>query len=125
MKDDNKLKILKNSLFWGLILWLFGYVLGIAFYGFVPMEMLGWAIMPFGIIFTLWVLFKRIERDEFGCYFGLGLIWTIMAIVLDYVFLVMLFSAPDYYKPDVLIYYALTFVLPILVGLYKFKGVKK
>ena len=42
--------------------------------------------MPFGIIATLWVLLKKIKRNEFMCYIGLGIIWTIMAIVLDYIF---------------------------------------
>lgn len=117
--SDDKGKIFLNTLWWGFILWLFGYVLGIVFFGFMPKNLLGWAIMPFGIIFTLWVLFKKIERKEFMCYLGLGIIWTIMAILLDYVFLVKLFKATDYYKLDVYLYYILTFVLPVAVGLYR------
>jgi hypothetical protein len=58
------------------------------------------------------------------CYIGLGVIWTILAVALDYVFLVKLLSATDYYKLDVYMYYILTFVLPIIVGAYKFKKSK-
>jgi hypothetical protein len=52
-------------------------------------------------------------------YIGLGVIWTIMAVVLDYFFLVKMLNASDYYKFDVYLYYILTFVLPVAVGWYK------
>ena len=53
------------------------------------------------------------------CYVGLGVIWTIMAVVLDYFFIVKMLNSAGYYKLDVYIYYATTFALPVLVGLYK------
>jgi hypothetical protein len=53
-------------------------------------------------------------------------IWMIMAVVLDYFFLVKMLNASDYYKFDVYLYYILTFVLPVAVGWYKkFKGLIK
>jgi hypothetical protein len=112
-----------NTIFWGLTLWFFGYILGFIFFAFVPKDLLGWAIMPFGIIATLWVLFKKIERKKFQCYFMLGVFWTIIAIVFDYIFLVRLLNATNYYKLDILIYYLLTFILPVIVGWHKFKRV--
>ena len=122
--ETNKKKIFLNTVFWGFTLWLFGYILGFVFFALVPKEVLGWYIMPFGLAFTLWVLFKKIKREEFMCYIGLGVIWTIMAIVLDYVFLVKLLNAVGYYKLDVYIYYILTLVLPIIIGWYKIKNKK-
>lgn len=119
--ETNKIKILQNTLFWGLIVWLFGYILGFVFFALVPTDVIGWYIMPLATIFTLWVLLKKINRESFTCYIGLGVIWTVMAVVLDYVFIVLLLKAADYYKFDVFLYYVLTLVLPILVGLYKFK----
>ena len=121
----NPLKILTNTILWGLVLWLFGYILGIVFFYIVPKNLIGFAILPFGVALTLWVLIKKIKREEFGCYFGLGLIWTILAIVLDYVFIVKMLKPVGYYKLDVYIYYALTFLLPLAVGWYKFKYLKK
>jgi hypothetical protein len=115
----NKGKILLNTLFWGFILWLFGYVLGIVFFAFVPEEQIGFYILPLGVAFTLWVLLKKIKREEFMCYIGLGVIWTITAVLLDYLFIVKMFQSADYYKPDVYMYYALTLILPIAVGWYK------
>lgn len=115
----NKSKILLNSIFWGFMLWLFGYILGFIFFAFVPKDMIGWYILPFGVAVTLYVLFKKIKRDSFGCYIILGLVWTIMAIILDYLSIVRLLNSPDYYKPDVYLYYALTWLMPIMVGGYK------
>lgn len=123
--ETNKGKIFLNTVFWGFIVWLFGYVLGFVFFAFVPKEFIGWSIMPFGIAFTLWVLIKKIKREEFGCYIGLGVIWAIMAVALDYIFMIKVLKVTGYYKIDVYIYYILTFALPVIIGWYKFKKIKK
>ena len=120
----NKGKIFLNTVFWGFILWLFGYVMGIIFFFFVPKDLIGFVILPLGFAFTLWVLLKKIIRESFVCYVGLGVIWTIMAVAFDYFFIVRLFQSADYYKPDVYIYYVLTFVLPVVIGWYKFRNSK-
>jgi hypothetical protein len=120
----DKKKIFLNTLLWGFLLWLFGYALGFVFFAFLPKDLLGWAIMPFGIAATLWVLFKKIEREEFTCYIGLGVIWTIIAVLFDYIFMVKLISGASYYKLDIYIYYFLTLALPVGVGWYKMKMVK-
>lgn len=112
--------ILKEGLGWGLLLWLIGYVLGIVLFMLVPPAILGWVIMPIGIIVTLWVLFKKIKSKSLKDYFILGAIWTVIAILLDYFLLVKLFKpAGGYYKLDVYLYYILTFLLPVFVGLKK------
>jgi hypothetical protein len=41
----------------------------------------------------------------------------LIAVVLDYLFIVLLFQA-TYYGPDVFVYYATTFLVPVGVGLY-------
>jgi len=123
--ETNNGKIFLNTLLWGFVLWLFGYILGFVFFALVPKEVIGWYIMPFGILATLWVLFKKIERKQFMCYFGLGLIWTVMAAVLDYLLIVKMLSAVNYYKLDIYFYYGLTFFLPIAVGWYKMMNSNK
>ena len=111
---------LKEGLGWGFLLWLIGYVLGIILFMMVPPAILGWVIMPIGIVITLWVLFKKIKSQSLSDYFILGGIWTVIAILLDYFLLVKLFKpVGGYYKLDVYLYYILTFALPILVGLKK------
>lgn len=110
-------QFLKDALGWGFILWLIGYVLGIILFAVVPPSMLGWIIMPMGILVTLWVLLKKVKPTTFRYYVCMALVWTLIAIVCDYFLLVKIFKPADgYYKLDVYLYYALTLVMPIFVG---------
>lgn len=110
-------QFLKDSLGWGFGLWLIGYILGIVLFAIVPPSVLGWVIMPIGIIITLWVLFKKIKGTTIRYYFFLAIAWTLIAVVCDYLFLVKVFKPVDgYYKLDVYLYYSLTFVLPLIAG---------
>ncbi len=115
-----KKQFLLDTVGWGVGLWLIGYVLGFVFFAFVPASLIGWVIMPIATLITIWVLFKKIENDSFQHFVFIAIAWTIIAIVFDYLFLVMLLKPTDgYYKPDVYIYYALTFMLPLAVGWFK------
>lgn len=107
----------KDALMWGFILWLIGYVLGIALFPILPQSLLGWVIMPIGVVITLWVLLKKMKGESMQYYFLLGVMWLLIAVICDYFFLVKLFNPADgYYKPDVYLYYVLTFALPLVVG---------
>lgn len=107
----------KDAFGWGFILWLIGYALSIMLFAFVPPSMLGWIIMPIGIIITLWVLFKKIKADSFQYYALLAVVWVLIAVVFDYLFIVKAFKPADgYYKLDIYLYYALTLLLPLIVG---------
>ncbi|MFA5187966.1 MAG: hypothetical protein WC460_01245 [Patescibacteria group bacterium] len=113
-------QFLRDSLIWGVALWLIGYILGFIFFAMAPANLIGWYIMPFGIVITLFVAYKFIKSNNLQDYLKVACIWTILAIVLDYIFLVKLLNPTDgYYKLDVYVYYSLTFILPILVGWYK------
>lgn len=115
-----RVNLLKDYLGFGIGIWLFGYILGFVFFMFVPKDLLGWAIMPFGIVATLLVLFKKVKGDSIQYYLMLGITWTLIAAIFDYLFLVkMLKPADGYYKLDVYLYYVLTFFLPLLVGWQK------
>jgi hypothetical protein len=110
-------ELYKDALGWGFILWFIGYLLGIMLFTVVPISVIGWIIMPIGTIITIWVLLKKIKADSFQYYALLAIIWTIIAVVFDYFFLVKVFKPADgYYKLDVYLYYTLTFVLPLIVG---------
>ena len=76
--------------------------------------------MPVGIVLTLWVLLKKVKGNSLKYYLLLAVIWTLIAIVFDYFFLVLVFKPADgYYKLDVYVYYALTFILPLTIGWIK------
>ena len=112
----------KDVLGWGFGLWLFGYLLGIILFVLVPPAMLGWIITPIGTLVTLWILFKKIKSELFQHYLSIAVGWTIIAVVFDYIFLVMFFHPVDgYYKLDVYVYYALTLLLPVIVGWWKLR----
>jgi nicotinamide riboside transporter PnuC len=42
---------------------------------------------------------------------------VLIAIVLDYLFIVLMFQA-TYYEVDVFVYYTMTLIIPVGVGLY-------
>lgn len=113
-------QFLKDAFGWGFLLWLIGYVLGIMLFFFVPPELLGWVITPFGVAITLWVIFKKINSLKLKYYVQLAVVWLLIAIVCDYIFLVKLLHPENgYYKLDVFVYYILIFVLPLIIGWYK------
>jgi hypothetical protein len=88
----------------------------------VPQGVLGWVIMPAGIAVTLWVLVKKIKSKKFWYYLKLAAIWTLIAVVFDYLFLVKVFKpVGGYYKLDVYVYYVLTFIMPLVAGWIKLK----
>jgi hypothetical protein len=114
------MQIYKDTLGWGFLVWLFGYLLGIILFFVVTKSMIGWIITPIAVIVTLWVLIKKIKSLSLSYYFLIAIIWTLIAIVLDYLLIVKAFKTEvGYYKLDVYLYYSLTFVLPLLVGLWK------
>jgi len=108
-------QLLKDSLVWGFVLWLIGYILSFTLFFMVPPMMIGWIIAPIGTAITLFVLFRKIKGNNFKYYLYLAIIWTSMAILLDYVFIIKLLNPVGYYKPSVFLYYILTFVLPLFV----------
>jgi uncharacterized membrane protein len=113
-------QLLKDSLGWGFILWLIGYVLGIVLFFVLPSSLIGWVIMPIGLVVTLWVLMRRVKVNLLHHFVVLAGVWTVIAVVFDYIFIVKTFSPPDgYYKLDVYLYYVLTFATPLAVGWWK------
>ena len=110
-------QFLKDAVGWGFVLWLIGYALGFVFFALVPVNVIGWIIMPIGAVITLWVAFKKLKGDTLLYYGLVGLAWTLIAILGDYLFIVKALNPGDgYYKPDVYLYYALTLAIPVFAG---------
>jgi hypothetical protein len=116
----------KDAIGWGLLLWLFGYLLGIILFFLVPPSLIGWVITPIATVVTLWVLRSKIKSNSFSYYFGIAVVWVIIAVVFDYLFIVKAFNPADgYYKTDVYVYYLLTFLLPLIVGKKRSRSIEK
>lgn len=119
-------QFLKDALLWGFVLWLIGYALGFIFYAFVPANLIGWVIMPIGTVITLLIAFKKIKGTTLQYYLAVAAVWTMIAVVFDYFFLVKVLKPADgYYKLDVYLYYILTFVIPLVAGLVKTRQAPK
>ena len=112
---------LKDTAGLGTLLWLIGYLASMALY-FSPLSYnLGWIILAVFTPFTVWVTwwwFRPRESLSLQYYAGVGIAWTLIAVVLDFLFIVLLFKATRYYAPDVFLYYALMFLIPVGVGRY-------
>jgi len=103
----------------GLLLWVIGYALGMMLFMYVPADILGWIIFAIATPITIAISYYRLRKTGFSksYYVGLGTVWMTIAIVFDYLFLVMTFTGVSYYKIDVFVYYALMLVIPIAMGL--------
>ncbi|OPY36382.1 MAG: hypothetical protein A4E35_01921 [Methanoregula sp. PtaU1.Bin051] len=110
---------IKDTAGLGTGLWLIGYLLSLVLF-FSPLaKMMGWILLivctPVTIVIAWWWFHKR--DLPLNYYAKVGVAWTMIAVVLDYLFIVLLLHA-TYYGPDVFVYYTLTFVIPVGVGLY-------
>ncbi len=110
---------IKDTIGLGILLWLIGYLVSIGLF-FTPFAgNMGWIITaiftPVTIAITWW--WFRARDLPLSYYAMVGAVWTVIAVVFDYLFIVRLFQA-TYYETDVFVYYALTFLIPVGVGLY-------
>jgi hypothetical protein len=110
---------IKDTAGLGILFWMFGYLASMLLFFSPFASIMGWIITavftPFTIAITWW--WFRARNLAITYYAIVGLSWTVIAVVLDYLFIVRLFQA-TYYGPDVFVYYALTFLIPVGVGLY-------
>jgi hypothetical protein len=107
----------KDALGWGFVLWLIGYALGMMLFALVPAILIGWIIMPIGTAIAIWIAFRKVKGDTLRYYCLVALVWLLIAVLGDYLFIVKVFKPADgYYKPDVYLYYALTLAIPLFAG---------
>ena len=111
---------IKDTAGLGTAFWLMGYLASLVLF-FTPYAgIMGWILLavftPVTIVITWWWFNQRTSLS-LQYYAGVGIAWMLIAVVLDYLFIVLLFNA-TYYDPDVFVYYAVTFLIPPGVGLY-------
>lgn len=106
----------------GTFFWLLGYLASLVLYLSPVPYSIGWVLLvvftPFTIGVTWW-WFRQRERHPLTWYMGVGISWMLLAVVLDYLFIVLLFGAVEYYVPDVILYYALMFLIPAGIGFFR------
>jgi hypothetical protein len=111
---------IKDTAVLGTGLWLMGYLASLVLF-FTPFAgIMGWILL---VIFTpvtiavTWWWFRQRQGLPLEYYAKVGIVWVLIAVVFDYLFIVRLFQA-TYYEADVFVYYALTFLIPVGVGFY-------
>ncbi|HET6581198.1 MAG TPA: hypothetical protein VFG36_04885 [Methanoregula sp.] len=119
---------IKDTAGLGIALWLIGYLASLVLFFTPYAATMGWILTaiftPVTIAITWWWFRKR-GHLPLQYYAGVGVAWVLIAVVFDFLFIVMLFGATTYYQPDVFLYYALTFLIPVGVGLYLNRNRKK
>lgn len=114
-------QLLRDTGGMGALLWLAGYLASMAVY-FSPRNyaVFGRVVLALYIpvaALAAWRYFT-VRGLSLLYYAGVGVAWSLTAITLDYPFIVLRFGAYQYYTPDVFLYYALMFFIPVGVGLY-------
>ena len=113
-------QLVKDTAGLGTALWLMGYLASLVLFFSPYAGVMGWILIAFFTPVTIaivWWWFRKRERLPLQYYAGAGVAWVLIAVVLDYLFIVQLFQA-NYYGTDVFVYYAATFLIPVGVGLY-------
>ena len=117
---------IKDTAGLGTGLWLLGYLASLLLFFSPYAGIMGWILLVVCTPVTIavaWWWFKA--RDlALSYYAGVGAAWTVITVVLDYLFIVLLFQA-NYYDIDVFVYYAVTFLIPVGVGLYIIRARKE
>lgn len=112
-------RIIVDSVGFGILLWVIGFALGMMFFPFVPAAYIGLPILLIMTPATFFVLYRRFRSKGFSeaYYLTVGAAWLLIAAIFDYIFLVRAFSVQNYYDADLFVYYVLTFMMPVLVGI--------
>jgi hypothetical protein len=103
----------------GFFLWFLGYIASIILYFLVPSEMIGWILF---VLFTpvfigiTFVIFRK-RSLPFRYYVVVSVTWTGIAILFDFLFIVNLFKPNNYYHLSVLLYYLVTLLVPLIMGI--------
>lgn len=103
----------------GFFLWFIGYIASIILYFLVPPAIIGRILFivftPVIIVITLVRFRKRALTLRY--YTIVSLVWTGIAIVADFLFIVLLFNPDNYYHLSVFCYYIMTFLVPLIAGI--------
>jgi hypothetical protein len=119
MLSKRQMMMLTDTVGMGLGLWLLGLVLGMIAWslGFAEAD-IGLFVLPFLVPVTFLAAHWRLagKGGTSAYHVGVGLAWLVIALAFDYVIIVKGFDFQGFYGLNEAIGYALTFLIPILVG---------
>lgn len=120
-------QLIVDTLGMGFLVWFIGYGAGffiITIPGYPgimlnPIVLISFSLL--GILLTAAVAFLRFrkrQRVSWSYALAVGVGWLGVALVLDFLFIVLLFNAWSYYRPHIFVYYALTLLTPTVGSRY-------
>jgi len=117
ISHDNR-SLVTDTLGLGLLLWFIGWSASLVLFFYVPAGLLGWVLFVIFTPLTIAITMVRFRKRAltFSYYLAVALVWTFIAILFDYLFIVRLFGASGYYHASVVVYYTETFLIPLLAG---------
>lgn len=113
-------QLLRDTGYTGTALWAAGYLVSMAVY-FSPLDYAIWGkvvlllYIPCAFCFACWYFSGRVLSLRYLS--GVGTAWSMIAIVLDFPFIVFRFGAWQYHGPDVYLYYTAMFFIPVAAGM--------
>ncbi len=112
-------RIIIDALGFGILLWVAGFALGMIFFPFIPVAYIGLPIVAVIVPLTFLISYYRFKEKGFDktYYITVAVAWFLIAVIFDYIFLVRGFNVQNYYDADLLAYYALTLLAPIVTGI--------
>lgn len=114
-------QVLRDTAYTGILVWVAGYLASMAVYFSLP-DYGFWGkivlllYLPCVFAYTCWYFSDRILSLRYSC--GIGIAWSLIAIILDFPFIVLRFGAWQYYGPDVYLYYIAMAVIPVAAGIF-------
>ena len=116
---------LGDTLGLGLVVWALGYAMGfaiIALPGYPDVMQQPAILLSFGLLISVvtgglafW-RFRGRGRLSWAYAAAVGASWLAVAVVCDFLFIVLMFQAWSYYRPDIALYYAVTLVAPAIAA---------
>ena len=114
----SKRQLIADTAGLGLLLWFIGWCASLVLFPFVPLDLLGWILCAIFTPVTIAITVLRFRKRDLPLvyYLAVAISWTLIAVVCDYLFIVKLFNVSGYYHASVMVYYAETFLIPMLTG---------
>lgn len=107
----------RQALLLGVAVWLLGFALSLVLFTFVPLPVLGWVLLGPLLLVTVGAA-AHVDPPNPREALPVALGWLGLALILDNVFVVRLFGVQAFYDLDVAVYYAATFAIPLLIGVF-------
>lgn len=111
----------RDAVYGGIILWVIGYVAVLLALFYTP-DYTFWGKVSLALyipgVFSGALWYFKDRNLALRYYAGVGLVWCIVAVVLDQPFIVLRYNATGYYAWDVYLYYLSLVAIPMAAGIY-------